>query len=231
MCCVTVVGKASDGNEMAPSNSIVMPPSAFPSTPLALRSSRVVVSGYQRESHAIRASSYSRYYRACERCHHVQVADAGPIIPGFAKLRIRLTPRWSDPAWSPWLRDVDHRARWPRSGGIAFAPAPADEARLITVPRGDLFCEGDVPGVRFAHMSGSPRPDTPGMEGRLVVINSRPRGTIVPRCVRCVRGASASCFRTSRGLSAQGATNRGRVFRLGCNPSGAAGRPRTFLRD
>ena len=128
----------------------------------------------------------TRYYRACDRCHHVQVADARPDL-------VQSCPNCGSPYTTPvrpcleplgFVTSITERDG--RDPGVSRLRArPADEARLITVPRGDLFCEGDVPGVRFAHMAGSPRPDTPGMEGRLVVINRGSRGTGFLRCIRC----------------------------------------------
>ena len=128
----------------------------------------------------------TRYYRACDRCHHVQVADARPDL-------LQSCPNCGSPYTTPvrpcleplgFVTSITDRDG--RDPGVSRLRArPADEARLITVPRGDLFCEGDVPGVRFAHMSGSPRTDTPGIEGRLVIINRGPRGTGFLRCTRC----------------------------------------------
>jgi uncharacterized protein DUF1998 len=124
--------------------------------------------------------------RACDRCHHVQVADARPDLA-------QSCPNCGSPYATPvrpclepleFVTSVTERDG--RDPGVSRLRArPADEARLITVPRGDLFSEGDVPGVRFAHLSGSPRPETSGMEGRLVVISRGPRGTGFLRCMRC----------------------------------------------
>ena len=164
-----------------------MRPSAFPSMPLALRSSQVVVSGSQRGSHAIRASSCRPGITApATGAITSRSRTPDPIWCRAAQIAGRLIPRPVRPCLEPLGFVTSITERDGRDPGVSRLRArPADEARLITVPRGDLFCEGDVPGVRFAHMSGSPRPDTPGMEGRLVVINRGPRGTGFLRCIRC----------------------------------------------
>ena len=142
----------------------------------------------------------TRYYRACDRCHHVQVADARPDL-------VQSCPNCGSPYTTPvrpcleplgFVTSITERDG--RDPGVSRLRArPADEARLITVPRGDLFCEGDVPGVRFAHMAGSPRPDTPGMEGRLVVINrGRQRDRFPALHSMRARGACAPRLRVQK---------------------------------
>lgn len=177
----------------------------------------------------------TRYYRACDRCNHVQVADARPDL-------VQSCPNCGSPYTAPvrpcleplgFVTSITERDG--RDPGVSRLRArPADEARLITMPRGDLFCEGDVPGVRFAHMSGSPRPDTLGMEGRLVVINRGPRGTGFLRCIRCEHAESAPRAFALQKVSAHKAPRTGEACPgsdATLQVSGAADRPGAFLRD
>jgi hypothetical protein len=94
---------------------------------------------------------------------------------------------------------------------------PADEARLITIPKLDRFTEGDVPGVRFVTLQGSPLPGEAEAEGRLVVINRGPKGFGFLRCPRCEHAEPARPAFDAQKLTAHRDPRTGEP----CGPGGA----------
>jgi len=106
-----------------------------------------------------------RYYRSCEACHHVQMADdraeLAQSCPNCGSAYVS-PPRTCVEPIGFVTSIVDRAGRDP--GVSRLRSRSADEARLITIPRLDRFTEGDVPGVRFATLS---RGAQPGAERRL----------------------------------------------------------------
>jgi ATP-dependent helicase YprA (DUF1998 family) len=127
-----------------------------------------------------------RFYRSCDACYHVQIADdrgeLAQSCPNCGAAYATPTRTCVEPIG--FVTSIaDRNGRDP--GVSRLRSRPADEARLITIPRLDRFIEGDVSGVRFVTLRGAPLPDEIEAEGRLVVINRGPKGFGFLRCPWC----------------------------------------------
>lgn len=127
-----------------------------------------------------------RYYRSCDGCRHVQIADdRGELAKSCPNCGAAYAapPRTCIEPIGFVTSIADRNGRDP--GVSRLRSRQADEARLITIPRLDRFAEGDVPGVRFVTLRGSPLPGEAEAEGRLVVVNRGPKGAGFLRCPWC----------------------------------------------
>lgn len=144
-----------------------------------------------------------RYYRSCDVCHHVQIADdRGELAQSCPNCGASYAapPRTCVEPIGFVTSIADRNGRDP--GVSRLRSRPADEARLITIPKLDRFAEGDVPGVRFVTLRGSPLPGEAEAEGRLVVINRGPKGFGFLRCPRCEHAEPARAASGAQRLTA-----------------------------
>ena len=133
-----------------------------------------------------------RYYRSCDACHHVQMADdraeLAQSCPNCGSAYVSPPRTCVEPIG--FVTSIADRAG--RDPGVSrLRSRSADEARLITIPRLDRFAEGDVPGVRFATLRGSQLPGEAEAEGRLVVVNRGSKGAGFLRCTWCEHAEAA----------------------------------------
>ncbi len=111
-----------------------------------------------------------RYFRACDGCHHVQVADHGSEL---VQSCLNCGSAYKLPTHTcvePIGSVTSYAEREGRDPGVSrLRSRPADETRLITIPSLERFTVGDVPSI---HLHSTPRVYGAAPEGRLVVISS-----------------------------------------------------------
>ncbi|PNU19689.1 hypothetical protein C2E25_11340 [Geothermobacter hydrogeniphilus] len=134
----------------------------------------------------------TEYYVACSECHHVDVAIAREDVPAICSncgskkqrnIRSYIEPKG-------FVTHYDERIG-KDPGMHRRRPKKADEARLITIPRDELFTTTDHPSVRRAVLRAVPV-DEGQQEGRLVILNRGPRKYGYHICPRCNYGEPAS---------------------------------------
>lgn len=130
----------------------------------------------------------TEYYVACPDCHHVDVAVAKEDIPAACSNCSSQSHRWTRPFIQPRGFVTHYEERTGKDPGMhRRRPFKADEARLITIPREDMFSVSDHPAVRKAILRAVPESDAE-QEGRLVIVNRAGRKHGYNICLLCNYG-------------------------------------------
>lgn len=127
----------------------------------------------------------TEYYVACPECHHVDVAVAKEDIPSSCSNCNSQAQRRTRPFLQPKGFVTHYEERQGKDPGMhRRRPFKADEARLITIPREEVFLGTDHPSIRHAVLRAVPANDD-DQQGRLVIVNrsGRKHGfNICPLC-------------------------------------------------
>jgi hypothetical protein len=127
----------------------------------------------------------TEWYAACTECHHVDTALTRDDIPpvcnhcgsGAGRLRrAYLRPRG-------FVTSYEER-NGKNPGTHRRRERPADEARLITIPRDERYWDTDHPQVRVTLLRARPA-DEQETAGRMFIVNRGPFGSGYHICLRC----------------------------------------------
>jgi len=130
----------------------------------------------------------TEFYVACLDCHHVDVAVAKEDVPTACSNCGSQSNRRTRPFIQPRGFVTPYEERTGKDPGMhRRRPSKADEARLITIPREDVFSASDHPAVRKAILRAIPASDEE-QEGRLVIVNRAARKHGYNICLLCNYG-------------------------------------------
>ena len=125
------------------------------------------------------------FYVACQDCHHVDIAVTKEDIPSACSNCNSQSLRRARPFIQPKGFVTHYDERNGKDAGMhRRRPNRADEARLITIPREDVFTATDHAAVRKAVLRAVPTAES-DQEGRLVIINRAGRKYGYNICLRC----------------------------------------------
>jgi hypothetical protein len=125
------------------------------------------------------------YYVACPECQHVDIAVAWEDVPKVCSNCSSTERRMARPFIQPKGFVTHYDERNGKDTGMHRRRAPrADEAKLITIPREELFLATDHPSIRKVVLRAIPTKKEQ-QEGRLVIINRGRRGYGFHVCPFC----------------------------------------------
>jgi superfamily II DNA or RNA helicase len=127
----------------------------------------------------------TEYYAACPDCHHVDVGITSEDIPPACSNCGSTSHRQWHPYQQPKGFVTHYRDRSGKDPGMhRRRQRKADEARLITIPRDDMFEGTDHPAIRTVILRAIP-PSNADPPGRLFVVNRGNRGSGYHICPLC----------------------------------------------
>jgi hypothetical protein len=127
----------------------------------------------------------TEYYTACPDCHHVDVGITSDDIPPACTNCGSSGQRLWHPYQQPKGFVTHYRDRNGKDPGMSRRrQRKADEARLITIPRDDMFEQTDHPAIRTVVLRAIPLNDE-DPAGRLFVVNRGNRGSGYHICPLC----------------------------------------------
>ncbi len=134
-----------------------------------------------------------RWYRVCESCRHVALADDRNLLPPTCP---QCHHQWTGHHQGSFIEPkgfltayAERAGRDP--GSTRVRQRPADEARLLTRPPAGAYHETDVPLLHTFYAAAFPRDGGGAPHGRLFVVNRGMRGGGYLRCPTCEHAESA----------------------------------------
>ncbi len=125
------------------------------------------------------------FYAACSQCHHVDVAVSNEDLPTQCSHCGNADGRRKRPYVRPRGFVTSYAERNGKDPGTnRRRQRPAEEARLITIPRDEQYVDTDHPRLRAAVLRAQPVEEEQGV-GRLFIVNRGPFGHGYRHCPRC----------------------------------------------